>query len=475
MCRAKVLEAVTPSETLGVGGDKLKCFGIIFGLYLTVRAAKYSIASIVSDEPPFLFLVTTMSPTTTLSSSSNAASTVTSTISPTNSSSSTSDMTTEVIVGGLIAGVLVALIVAGLVYFLCQRNNGRKSSKGGGEGSRKDGRGRSMDGSDPLLYPTISQLDQGDYNPYVETVSIPARPMHPEISLNYTEIDMLEPLPSSSSVMQEVPMSLSPRPSLPPLVIPPLSIAPSAIRYPAKLPSIAPTAVPAVEHNSNNLASAVSIDDAASESSVSAYSQASASTRIHKAWEDDTQIPPIPEIPSYLYIAYIAPEVANENTYLARGNTTKVAALLKSRARRAQRGKPLTRSSTKISRIERSDSLESIPFTPRTKHTEAEGLHRDASTLGTKSPAPSEAASLTIRNPFADTSSSSRSTSVTTSIANHTVHTVDPRYYAHRLSVIDNEEAETESLYADEVPTFSAMMDTPPLRISKNQVSNARS
>ncbi|KAJ3813495.1 hypothetical protein F5876DRAFT_73816 [Lentinula aff. lateritia] len=420
-----------------------------------------------------------MSPTTTSSSSSNAASTVTSTISPispTNSGSSSPDITTEVIVGGLIAGVLVALIVAGLVYFLCQRNQGRKSSKGGGGGTLKDRRGRSMDGSDPLLNPTISQLGQGNYNPYVETVSIPARPMHPEISLNYTEIDMLEPLPSSSSVIQEVPMSLSPpRPSLPPLVIPPLSIAPSATRYPAKIPSVEHTVVPTVEHNSNNPSSAVSVDDAASESSMSAYSQASASTRIHKAWEDNTQIPPIPEIPSYLYNAYIAPEVADENTSLARGNTTKVAALLKSRARRAQRGKSLSRSSTKISRIERSDSLESIPFTPRTKHTESQRLHRDASTLGTKSPAPSEAASLTIRNPFADTSSSSRSTSVTTSIANHTVHTVDPPYYAHRLSVIDNEEAETESLYADEVPTFHAIMDTPPLRISKYQVSNARS
>ncbi|KAJ4471492.1 hypothetical protein J3R30DRAFT_1086924 [Lentinula aciculospora] len=408
-----------------------------------------------------------MSPTSMSSSSSSYSSSSSTTVltsttntSPTGTSSSP-DLVTEVIVGGLIAGIFVALILAGIGYFLCERKKRRGSNKDSEPSSRRNTRGRSIEGSDPLLYPTISQLGQGEFNPYADTVSLPVRPAPPEISLDYSEIDILEPLPSSSSMMQRTPMPLSPaRPSLPPLDIPRLTVASPATniaRHPTTAPAIASASVSTVhDNNTNNYAfSAVSVvdDDATSESSMSAYSQASASTRIYRAWEDDTQFPPIPEIPSGHYNNHVSTtaELTDENTSLARGNTAKVATLLKSRARRAQRGKSVSRSSTKGSRIERNDSL----------------LIR--------SPAPSESVSLTIRNPFEDASSSSRSTSVTTSIANHTAHAVEPPSYAHRLSIIDNEEAETESVYADEISTLPNIPDTAPLRITKNQILPAHS
>ncbi|KAJ3722164.1 hypothetical protein DFJ43DRAFT_1093430 [Lentinula guzmanii] len=415
-----------------------------------------------------------MSPTP----SSTLSGTITSTTSLSTSSSGSSDVVAEVIVGGVIAGVLLALIFVGLAMFLYQEYRRRKGNKDGSGRSRKGvtTRGKSPEGSDPLLYPTFSQVGQGEFNPYAEIVSLPVRPVRPEISLDYSEIDILEPLPSSSSVMQETSLPLSTaRPSLSPLLIPHATVVSPA--HPSPHPTTAPTKAPTPNDNNNDPSSAVSNDDTASESSMSAYSQASASTRLYKAWEEDTQFPPIPEIPSQHQLQYIssaqATDFSDENTSLTRGNTAKLTALLKSRARRAQRGKPLSRSSTKVSRIDRNNSLESIDLIPRNR-SESVKLHRDPNTLIAKSPAPSEPASLTIRNPFEDVSSSSRSTSVTTSIANHAAQTVDPPY-AHRLSVIDNEEAETQSVYADEISHLKVVPDTPPLRITKNQAFGVHS
>ncbi|KAJ3966075.1 hypothetical protein EV361DRAFT_936772 [Lentinula raphanica] len=434
--------------------------------------------------PSFSFSFAPMSPTPSTSILTTTTSEIipSATNSSTNNSDGSSGVVTEVIVGGVVAGVLLALVIIGIVLFLYQEYTRRRRNKVNRGSASKSiaSRGRSVEGSDPLLYPTISQVGQGEFNPYTE---ISARPVRLDLSLNHSEIDILEPLASSSSMMLETPKPLfSARPSLSPLVIPHSAVVSSSATIPIQPQPTTTAAVQVVgsvtaDHKNHDPPSAVSVDDTASDSSLSAYSQASASTRRYKVWEDDTHFPPpIPEIPSrYLSSANPASsQSTDETTSLARGNTAKLSALLQYRARRAQRGKPITlsRSSTKVSRIERDDSLETITFNPPSGSGSAHSLRRDTSTLpeGTKSPAPSESASLTIRNPFVDASSSSRSTSVTTSIANHAAQTVDPPY-AHRLSVIDNEEAETQSVYADEVDPVKGMLlpNTLPLRITKNQ------
>ncbi|KAJ3761622.1 hypothetical protein EV360DRAFT_67691 [Lentinula raphanica] len=422
-------------------------------------------------------------PSTSILTTTTSEITPSATNSSTNNGDGSSGVVTEVIVGGVVAGVLLALVIIGIVLFLYQEYTRRRRNKVINRGSASKSiasRGRSVEGSDPLLYPTISQVGQGEFNPYTESVSLSARPVRLDLSLNHSEIDILEPLASSSSMMLETPKPLSPaRPSLSPLVIPHSAAVPSSATIPIQPhPTTTAAVTTAVADDKNHdPPSAVSVDDTASDSSLSAYSQASASTRRYKVWEDDTHFPPpIPEIPSrYLSSANPASsQSTDETTSLTRGNTAKLSALLQYRARRAQRGKPipLSRSSTKVSRIERDDSLETITFNPPSGSGSGHSLRRDTSTQpeGTKSPAPSESASLTIRNPFVDASSSSRSTSVTTSIANHAAQTVDPPY-AHRLSVIDNEEAETQSVYADEVVPVEGMLlpNTLPLRITKNQ------
>lgn len=237
--------------------------------------------------------------------------------------------------------------------------------------------------------------------------------------MNYREIDL--PTSTSSTMMEEIPTPESPpRPSLPPLVIPSGTVP---------------------DRDSRDTVSLTSSGLSSGDESMSAYSQASASTRLHSTtvWEEPPEVPPIPsQYRSMQGEVHGGPE-ENYNIdtndmegNLLRGNTEKVSRLLKSRARRARRGGAstlLSRSTTMVSHIERSDSLRtgSSPSSPH--------------------------ASLTIRNPFDDSAISSRSASVTTSstsIANHTPHWHGG---AQRLSVIDNEDAETESLYADEIST----------------------
>ncbi|KAF9075451.1 hypothetical protein BDP27DRAFT_1415239 [Rhodocollybia butyracea] len=330
------------------------------------------------------------------------------------SSSNSSSIPTGTIVFGVVVGILVALLLAVITYLVIRQWRRRKL---GNARPKHTSRGIPLEGAHLLLRPADLQAGQTEYNPYSDQTNWVSfhRPAHPNTNPE------IEPMVSHSSMMHEIPTPSSPRPSLPPLVIPPNA-------------------------DQNEIHSADSVDDASARSSPSAYSQASASTRHHtKIWERENaklEAPPVPLIPSQ-YQNYPHSEIIPfpEEDALVRGNTEKVSRLLQSRARHARRGKSLSRSATQTSHIERADSLDNAQLQVRDSAQDTDGM--DA--------IPESPTSLTIRNPFENTSS--RSTSATSSsITNYTAHYADPPY-AHRLPVIHNEEEETESLYADEIPS----------------------
>lgn len=355
------------------------------------------------------------------------------------------------IVGGLVAGIFAALALAGLAYWLIRRyrqKRGTNSSQvpNSRRANRSLGREASseswIEGSHPLLHPAVSQVggELGSYSDNRNAIPITPHSGYPH-PYPYSLAPAPTPrqlfnsnLPPSSSMMQEIPTPESPtRPSLPPLVIPPDGNT-RAIRPSSGVSSV-------------------------SDDTTSVYSQASASTRLHQMWVDDTDAPPVPSIPP----EFIQQQDLAEGSLL-RGNTEKVSRLLKSRARRAHRGKAPSLPPS------RSNSFESVAL-----------FADDRSVLGrsTMTGPPMEtlpefplthSPSLTIRNPF-ENSLHSRSTSVATistntSIANHAAYMYSkepPR--VQRLSVVDNEDAEMESLYAEEISTVP--ITTRPLRVVK--------
>lgn len=339
---------------------------------------------------------------------------------PTSSSSNSSSTPTGTIVFGVIVGILVALLLAVITYFIIRQWRRRKP---GNARPKHTSRGVLLEGSHLLLRPADLQAGQPEYNPYSDQTNWVSfhRPAH------LTTNPEIEPMVSHSSMMHEIPTPSSPtRRSLPPLVIPPNA-------------------------DQSEIHSADSVDNASARSSPSAYSQASASTRHHtKIWERENarlEAPPVPLIPSQ-YQNYPHSEIdpSPEEGALLRGNTEKVSRLLQSRARHARRGKPPSRSATETSHIERADSLDNAQLQVRDSAQDTDGM--DA--------IPESPTSLTIRNPLENTSS--RSTSATSSsFTNYTAHYTDPPY-AHRLPVIHNEEEETESLYADEIPSTRPLM-----------------
>ncbi|KAL0063212.1 hypothetical protein AAF712_009910 [Marasmius tenuissimus] len=109
--------------------------------------------------------------------------------------------------------------------------------------------------------------------------------------------------------------------------------------------------------------------DSESESDTdSAYSQGSASTRLHGDFSSSSRIPrngtgtpppPVPALPEYLRrpTAREEEEEEEDGNELQRVPTVLIAGLLKKRARRSGSGGPPTRQLSRVSRIERSDSI----------------------------------------------------------------------------------------------------------------------
>ncbi|KIK60966.1 hypothetical protein GYMLUDRAFT_244107 [Collybiopsis luxurians FD-317 M1] len=437
--------------------------------------------------------------TTTIIVTASVSPTTTSSSPTTSASAPSKSPNVGAIVGGLFAGIVAAFLVAGIGYLVYKRFWRRSRRNAGSPRNGMASRSRRVsagEGSHPLLdsrsrpqsqVTSRPGLVENEYQSYSDPSFI--RPVHPASPTTYPRIDFpFEPRPSSSSMMREISTPVSPsRPSLPPLVIPSQSTPPRTAGKPPAGSSEHhhhPTSDTARDDNDDN------DDDLAgtsARSSPSLYSQTSASTRFHGGtWETDTirVIPPVPPIPSQYRtqpntLDSDYPE--EEGASLIRGNTEKLSRLLQSRARRARArgsgggGGGLSRSGTHVSHIERRGSLRSVSLYPINAADE-DGIQNGDEYDTPRAASPSRDPSLTIRNPF-ENASSSRSTSVTTnatSIANHTAYAhsseLATQHHPRRLSVIDNEDAERESLHADEISTAMPGYDSGvvrPLKVTK--------
>ncbi|KAJ6567071.1 hypothetical protein B0H19DRAFT_1139315 [Mycena capillaripes] len=135
---------------------------------------------------------------------------------------------------------------------------------------------------------------------------------------------------------------------------------------------------------------------ASSSSEYSEYS-ASASTRMH-AIDLASPPPPVPALPAYLRPRS---ELSPEEPPLVRGDTVKVAGLLKSRAKRAAKAKAPERSMTRTSHIERADSIKELP-TPSSESPD-EPEERSWRARSPPPPLPTRTMTVDANDSFADT------------------------------------------------------------------------
>ena len=156
----------------------------------------------------------------------------------------------------------------------------------------------------------------------------------------------VEPLSNATPFMREaMTPQLTPGRFLPPLVIPSSPLIPTS-NYISTNPA---ATIEALDSGASTPTST------ASNSSESVYSQPSASTHMHHVVSNFSPPPPVPSLPPYLQTQDLQPQQP-----VQRFPTRVIGHLLKSRARQSSDTGP-SRSLSKISRIERSNSIISVP------------------------------------------------------------------------------------------------------------------